>query len=180
MGKYQIVYADPPWGGRKNFRGRGEIKFYRTMNTLDIINLPIDSIADKNCALFLWVTLPMIKDGLHVLECWGFRYVTTAFVWVKRNKNSLGWFWGQGMWTRSNAELCLLGLRGNVSRCSASVHQIIDSPVMGHSRKPDEIVRDRIVALVGDLPRVELFARRKVDGWDSWGNEVESSMELKV
>lgn len=175
--KYQIIYADPPWGAG-NTTGRGLVKHYKTMKLADIWQLPLESIVDKNCVLFIWVIFPMLEEGLKLIRWWGFEYKTTAFVWVKRNKASLGWFWGMGGWTRSNAELCLLATRGNPKRLHANIHQIIDAPVMAHSRKPDEIVRDRIVGLCGDLPRVELFARRKVDGWDSWGNEVESDIEL--
>jgi len=83
-----------------------------------------------------------------------------------------------GGWTRQNAEVCLLGIKGKPERKSASIHSIIDAPIMKHSRKPDEIVRGSILALCGDLPRIELFARRKVEGWDCWGNEVESDIEL--
>ena len=80
-------------------------------------------------------------------------------------------FWGLGYWTRSNAELCLLAKKGSISRQSKSVHQLIYDPVREHSRKPDS-TRDKIVELVGDLPRIELFARQRYNGWDAWGNEI--------
>ena len=89
----------------------------------------------------------------------------------------LSLFWGLGHWTRANAELCLLATRGSPRRQSAAVHQVILSPVEEHSKKPDA-VRDRIVALMGDLPRVELFARQATPGWDIWGNEVVCSPGL--
>ena len=78
---------------------------------------------------------------------------------------------GMGNWTRSNSELCLLGTKGKPKRVDASVHSVIDTPIERHSKKPD-VVRERIVQLCGDLPRIELFAREKTDGWDVWGNEV--------
>lgn len=78
---------------------------------------------------------------------------------------------GCGHWTRANAEICLLATKGRPQRLSKSVRQLIVSPVEQHSKKPD-VVRDRIVELVGDLPRLELFARQKAAGWDVWGNEV--------
>jgi N6-adenosine-specific RNA methylase IME4 len=56
---------------------------------------------------------------------------------------------------------------------------VIMSPVREHSRKPVE-ARERIVQLMGDVPRVELFARQKAPGWDAWGNEVESDLEFGV
>jgi len=76
--------------------------------------------------------------------------------------------------------LCLLGIKGTLRRESKSIGQVIMTPVMSHSRKPDEVVRNRIIELCGDLPRIELFARRKVEGWDCWGNEVESDIEMSV
>lgn len=84
-----------------------------------------------------------------------------------------------GRWTRSNAEICLLGVKGKPQRVSGGVHQIIYAPVSEHSRKPPE-TRDRIVELMGDLPRVELFARQVADGWDVWGNQIESSLTLEA
>lgn len=78
---------------------------------------------------------------------------------------------GMGNYTRANAEICLLGIKGNIKRVDSSVHSVVISPVERHSKKPDE-VRKRIVRLVGDIPRIELFAREEKDGWDCWGNEV--------
>ena len=80
-----------------------------------------------------------------------------------------------GFWTRGNAEVCLLATRGHPKRQAANVHQFIIAPIQEHSRKPDE-ARDKIVALMGDVPRVELFARQSPPGWDVWGNEVESTV----
>lgn len=81
------------------------------------------------------------------------------------------YFWGCGHWTRSNSEICLLAVKGTPKRISASVHSVIDSEVREHSQKPEE-ARTRIVQLMGDVPRIELFARECVTGWDCWGNEV--------
>ena len=82
-----------------------------------------------------------------------------------------------GFWTRANAEICIIATKGNPKRISARVHQVIISPVEEHSKKPD-VARDRIIELVGDLPRIELFARQKVDGWDTWGNEISCDIDL--
>lgn len=84
-----------------------------------------------------------------------------------------------GDWTRANAEICLLDVKGKPKRISKSVRQIIDSPIEYHSKKPDE-VRDRIVELIGDLTRIELFARQETKGWDVWGNEVECDITLST
>ena len=171
--KYNIIYADPPWSysaWNKKEHKTAE-KHYKTMNNQDICELKIEDLADKNCVLFMWVTYPHLQTGLDVIKAWGFTYKTVAFTWVKRNKKSNTWFWGLGHYTRANAEICLLATKGSTKRKSASVHQIIDNKIEAHSKKPD-IVRDRIVQLLGDLPRIELFARETAEGWDSWGNEV--------
>src|SRR5208282_4912750 len=105
-------------------------------------------------------------------------YKTVAFVWVKTNKKADSDFFGMGNWTRANAEIVLLGVKGKPKRVSASIRQVLRSPIMRHSQKPDEI-RTRIVDLMGDVPRVELFAREKASGWDSWGNEIESDLKIE-
>ena len=124
---------------------------------------------------FLWATFPNIGEALRVMEAWGFEYRTAAFVWVKKNRKSGGNFWGMGAYTRANAEVCLLGTTpGTKARQVVKNHgvqQIVEAPVEQHSRKPTE-VRERIVRLMGDVPRIELFARERVPGWDAWGNEV--------
>ena len=141
------------------------------MDINDIYDLPVKNISDDNCILFLWVTYPLLKEGIRTLEEWGFTYKTCGFSWVKRNKKSDSLFWGLGYWTRANNEICLLGTKGKPKRVSKSVHQIIYEPIEKHSKKPS-CVRSKIVELCGDLPRVELFARQKTNGWDCWGNEV--------
>ena len=82
-----------------------------------------------------------------------------------------------GYWTRANAEICLLATRGNPKRYSKNIHQVIISHIEEHSKKPDE-ARRRIESLMGDVPRIELFARQKTHGWDAWGNEVASDISL--
>lgn len=179
--KYKIIYADPPWSF-KTYSDKGKEKksadaHYKCMSKFDIQNLPINSISDDDCVLFIWVTFPCLKEGLELIEKWGFTYKTVAFNWVKKNKISDSWFWGLGYWTRSNSELCLLATKGNPKRISKSVHQILDDKIQAHSQKP-ESARNKIVELMGDLPRVELFARTETDGWYVFGNEVENSIIL--
>lgn len=173
--KYKIIYADPPWQYRvysQKGQGRSAENHYHTMNIKDIMALPVDKIADKDCILFLWITFPCLKEGIEVMERWGFKYKTCGFNWVKRNKKKNTYFMGLGFWTRSNSEVCLIGTKGQPKRVSKSVSQICDARIMEHSRKPAEI-RERIVELCGELPRIELFARDKVKGWDSLGDEID-------
>lgn len=173
--KYKIIYADPPWQYRvysKKGQVRSAENHYHTMNIKDIMALPVDKIADKDCILFLWITFPCLKEGIEVMERWGFKYKTCGFNWVKRNKKKNTYFIGLGFWTRSNSEVCLIGTKGQPKRVSKSVSQICDARIMEHSKKPAEI-RERIVELCGELPRIELFARDKVKGWDSLGDEID-------
>lgn len=179
--KYSIILADPPWQfsnysddwHKQGERSRWVGKKYPLMTPQEIQDLPVKDIAEKDCVLFLWATMPKLPEAFTLIKAWGFKYKTCAFVWVKRNKIANTPFTGMGFWTRANAELCLLAVRGSPKRINRSVHQIISSPIREHSRKPDES-REKIVSLMGDLPRIELFARQSVEGWDSWGNEVDT------
>jgi site-specific DNA-methyltransferase (adenine-specific) len=126
----------------------------------------------------MWVTSPVLPAAFKVIEAWKFIYKSVAFTWVKTNRKSPGYHIGMGHYTRANAEICLLATKGSPKRISKGVRQLIVSPVEEHSKKPDE-VRSRIVELFGDIPRVELFARQRADGWDAWGNEIEPDIILK-
>ena len=144
------------------------------MSLKEICELPIQGITAKDSMLFLWCTSSLLDYGFKVLDSWGYTYKTMAFVWVKMTKDYSKPYSGMGYYTNQNAEFCLLGLKGQYWREKKNVKQIIQEPRSIHSRKPAEI-RDRIVSLCGDLPRVELFAREQTIGWDSWGNEIEST-----
>jgi len=188
--KYQIILADPPWkyNSRANhktrFRG-GACGHYNLMTMDRIKALPIKDITAENCALFLWVTFPYLKEQLEVFEAWGFEYKTLGFAWMKTNKKNGFPFFGVGYYTKSNMELCLLGIKGKRKPITNKISQVIIAPRGKHSEKPPE-VRNKIVELFGDLPRIELFAREEntlfknssFDGWDVWGDEVESDIDL--
>lgn len=178
MKPYEIILADPPWK-YANTRTRANAEsHYPTMDLAEICALPVEGIAADNAALFLWATFPRLPDAFEVISAWGFTFKTAAFVWVKQNRKSPGLFWGLGNWTRANAEICLLAVRGHPVRADKAVHQVIVSPVGSHSQKPQE-ARARIVRLLGDLPRIELFAREKPPGWDTWGNETNCDISFE-
>lgn len=139
--------------------------------------LPIADLADENCVLFLWCTFPYLDEQIKLFEHWGFKYKTLGFSWIKTNPKNEKPFFGVGYYAKSNAEVCLMGIKGKMKPISNKVSSVVIAPRREHSRKPDE-VRERIVTLFGNLPRIELFARQKTDGWDVWGNEVESDVEL--
>ena len=172
--KYSIIYADPAWSYRdKALAGnRGAGCKYDVMSIDDIKNLPVKDLADDNCILFMWVTFPKLDECLDVIKAWSFEYKTVGFTWVKKYKNGDN-FMGMGRWTRANAEICMIATKGKPKRINAGIRQIIESVPERHSKKPD-IVRDKIIELVGDLPRIELFARDKTEGWDVWGNQVDA------
>ena len=172
--QYSIILADPPWEF-KNYNDAKASRWvgshYSLMTTDDICKLPVPSISNNDCILFMWGTWPRLPDCLRVVSEWGFTYKTVGFVWVKTNKNS-GIFMGTGYWCRANSEFCLLATKGHPKRVDASVSQVVMHQRLRHSQKPS-VVRDRIVQLIGDLPRIELFARQRVEGWDAWGLEAE-------
>jgi site-specific DNA-methyltransferase (adenine-specific) len=140
------------------------------MRTEDICALPVGDIAEENCALFLWATWPKIEEAFKVIEAWGFKYKTLGFIWIKLNKDGKPFF-GIGHYTKSNSEPCLLCTRGKVKAASNYVSQVIMSQKGAHSEKP-AIVREKIVQLLGDKPRIELFARQRVENWNCWGKEA--------
>ena len=125
--KYNIIYADPAWSYWSSGNSNQSLH-YPTMSIDDICALPVKEIADDNSALFLWVTYPILQDAFKVIEAWGFKYSTAAFVWVKTNKRNDEPFMGLGSWTRANSELCLLSTRGQVIRLDAGISQIVSSP----------------------------------------------------
>ena len=115
MKKYKVIYADPPWAYKvwsKKGAGRSAESHYPTMDIAAIKALPVGELADKDCALFLWITFPMLREAWGVMDAWGFTFKTVAFVWIKQCRKSEGLFTGMGYWTRANAEICLLATRG--------------------------------------------------------------------
>lgn len=173
--QFEIIYADPAWNYRDKAKSgnRGASQKYACMDLSDLMQLPVKRIAADNCVLFMWHVAPMPEAALKVIEAWGFKLKTMkGFTWHKTTKTGKS-FMGMGNWTRANTEDCLIAVRGKPKRVSASVRQFVEAPIREHSRKPDE-VRDRIVEMMGDLERIELFARQRHEGWQCWGNELDS------
>lgn len=148
---------------------------YKTMRLEEIEEMKnaIQNIAAEDCILFIWATFPNLRECLKIIESWGFEYKTLGFSWIKTNKINKKPCFGIGFYTKSNCEVCLIGIKGKPGKIiqSNKVSSCIISERREHSRKPDE-ARERITQLVGQVPKIELFARQKVDGWDCWGNEV--------
>lgn len=155
--------------------GGGVEGHYKTMNINELIRMGnvINKISEENCLIFMWATFPNLKEALKLIENWGFQYKTLGFSWVKVNKKNKKPFFGIGFYTKSNCEVCLIGIKGKPSTLikSNKVSSCIISERREHSRKPDE-ARERIDELVGQVPKIELFARQQYKDWDCWGNEV--------
>lgn len=171
--RYNIIYADPPWQynnkeclAKKSILN-GELNtHYNTMVLKDIKALDVQSISDKNCLLFLWVVSPMLKEGIEVMEAWGFKYATIAFIWHKKCANP-------GHYTMSECEICLIGKRGGIPtpRGARNIKQFLSQMRGKHSAKPNEI-RKRIYQMFPTQNKIELFARQKIEDWDVWGDEI--------
>lgn len=176
--KYKIIYADPPWSYKDKMKGHSfSLEHeYETQSLEWIKKLPVGAVANKDSALFLWATSPLLPEALEVIKSWGFKYKTVAFVWNKKTKNGLN-VSNLGQWTMGNVEICILATKGKPKRICKNIKQLVQAERTIHSKKPDE-VRNRITQLMGDEPRLELFARQQTDGWDVFGNEVKNSIQL--
>lgn len=177
-GPFSLIYCDPPWSFRDkaNAGKRGASHKYPCMDWRDIARLPVPSIAADDCMLAMWWVDTMPKEAIAIAEMWGFeRIKMTGFTWAKVGVTGLPAV-GMGHWTRGNSENCLFAFRGKPTREDAGVSQLIISPVRGHSQKPLQ-ARDRLVRLLGDIPRIELFSRDYSPGWVSWGNELPTEAE---
>lgn len=175
--KYEIIYGDPPWPNTHTRGTRGADKKFPLMSISDICQVGIKEHTAKNAILFLWTPAIFLAESLQVIESWGFKYKTMGFVWIKTTKAGKP-AWGLGSFTRANAEFCLIGVKGKPKVQSHSISQVILEPRSIFGRKPAS-TRTKIVELMGDLPRIELFAREKTEGWSVWGNEVKSDVDLR-
>ena len=171
--KHGVIYADPPWTF-KTYSDKGKDKspekHYSCMSLTDIIHLPVGSIAKDDAVLLMWVVDPLLDQAFKVIDAWGFKYKTVGFTWAKTNRTKMGFFTGLGYWTRGNPEMCLLATRGKPKRLNKSIPQLVVSERQEHSRKPGIVYQHIEKMLEG--PYIDLFARRKREGWNSWGNEV--------
>ena len=188
MKKYQIIYADPPWSYYNDSTVNVDCTTikgmrrppYQVMSSSDIKSLPISELSDDNCTLFIWTTDCHLQKCLEVINAWGFEYKTVGFVWQKLNKQNKPVCFMGAYTMKSGVELCLLATKGKNTTKSIVSHKVralVQSQREIHSKKPNE-VRDRILELFGDVPRIELFARQKTEGWDVFGNQVEDSIKL--
>jgi N6-adenosine-specific RNA methylase IME4 len=182
--KFDIIYADPPWHyngklqfdktstskekidlSRKIFISTAGFK-YPMLKTSEMMKIPIHKIAKDDCLLFMWTSNPHLAQAIELGDAWGFEYKTVAFVWDKMNHNP-------GQYTLSNCELCLVFKRGRIPRPRGvrNIQQLVRAKRRTHSEKPIEVI-EAITKMFPNQERMELFARRKYDGWSVWGLDV--------
>ena len=182
--KYDIIYLDPPWDyngkmqfdktsttkenldlSRKIFISSASFK-YPTLKLEEMIKLPLNKIIKDDCLLFMWTTNPHLENAIKLGNAWNFDYKTVAFIWNKMNHNP-------GQYTLSNCELCLVFKHGKIPkpRGVRNIQQLVSAPRQAHSTKPIEI-QNNITAMFPTQKKIELFARRKAAGWDSWGLDL--------
>ena len=175
---YSIIYADPPWdyAGQKQHNSVDTNKsaddHYNTMTLQQLKQMKVQDIAEKDCLLFLWTSSPHLPQAIELMECWGFKYMTIAFVWDKQKRNP-------GYYTMSQIEICLVGKRGKIPtpRGTRNERQFLSEMRTIHSKKPDEI-RNRIHRMFPTQKKLEMFAREQSTNFDVFGNQVENTINL--
>lgn len=206
--KYSLIYADPPWQYDNSASRAAAGNHYSTMSLSHLKRLPIWDLAADDAVLAMWWVPPMPVEAIELAQAWGFRVKNMCmFTWAKLNEKALDNIdrclsrhheelgavdsldfltilndqtrMGMGNYTRGNAENVMVAVRGRgIERISASIKQMVHSPVAEHSAKPAEI-RHRLEQLYGEVSRIELFSRGGAEGWDHWGNEAtKSSIEI--
>jgi len=179
--KYKTIYADPPWSynSKKPTTAKRPTAmgisltpdyYYDTMSVEEIKSLPVKNISEKDSVLFLWATNPMIREALEVMESWGFKYIT-MITWYKTNSK------GMGYWFRGYTEHLLFGKKGNVKSFRSKIKNIQKHNVTKHSEKPGLFRKLIEEATLNLNPKIEIFARNRVEGWDSWGDELTDTIQ---
>lgn len=173
--QYLTILADPPWeqslmGNRKRIRDPhcSQSLPYPTMATSAIKDLPVSDIAAVGCHLWLWTTNQFLRQGFEVMESWGFKYLA-PITWVKPS--------GCGNYFVHVTQVILFGYKERCLFTKSRFKPTVIYALPGrHSEKPQSIFD--LIEDVSNTPRIELFARKKLTGWDCWGNEVQSDIDL--
>ena len=189
MKKYRTILIDPPWhygkwgkcsGKGKDMRKAQSFKPhtqnlplpYNSMTEAQIKDLPIASLVDNDCEVYLWTTQRYLPVSFDILKGWGLKYCQTL-TWCKRPRGT-----GQGGIYCPTTEFLILARKGKMPKVKRvdSTWFLTKRPNNSHSTKP-EFFQD-MIETVSYEPRLEMFARRKRKDWDSWGNEINNDIEL--
>jgi len=181
--RYFTIVVDPPWrygkwgkASKPNYEGHIPKESdlpYDWMSVEEITALPVGSLANKDCELYVWTTQKYLPDTFDVIKAWGFKYCQTL-TWCKKPMGK-----GQGGVYCPTTEFLILARRGKmpkVERIDTTWWQV-SRAWKAHSKKP-EFFQD-LIEQVSEAPRLEMFARRERDGWDVFGNEVNNSIDLE-
>jgi len=176
MEKYNIIVIDPPWPIKKltHKKRPNQIKMdYPVMSIKQIQDMPIKDLADDECLCFLWTTQKYLFDSKDILESWGFHHLLTM-VWQKTYGRSAGMPLYGFRW---NAEFILVGYtkKPELWPKRKLIPVVFDAENIRHSQKPDKFYN--LIEPLGKK-RIDIFARSTRNGWDVWGNEVESDIDL--
>ena len=181
---YGVIMMDFPWRfDTYSEKGQGRSPNYDKMTIEEIYDLPVGDLASKDCALFMWFTSTMVGEVPSIMKHWGFKFSGKAFCWAKQTKQGVrkpvpsisddyNWRMNMGYTTRANTEDCWLGFTGSPKRLSASVRELIVSPLYENSSKPDEAYARAERLYSG--PYADVFSRRNRPGWDVFGDQVGS------
>jgi N6-adenosine-specific RNA methylase IME4 len=170
---YGVILVDPAWRFETwSPRGQGKAasQYYDVMSLGEIMTLPVAELATDDAALMLWFPQNFGEPAYATMRAWGFEPKTLG-TWAKQSKTGTKWAFGTGKWLHSTAEFFLLGTRGRPRVTARSERNLIVAPVREHSRKPDEMHR-KLERMFPHVLRCELFARRRVEGWDCWGEQL--------
>lgn len=169
--KYSIIYANPLWKQRK----KQELEKNDFISIKELKELNIKNIIDKNAILFLWVKFSLLQEALYIMHVWGFKYKTLGFSWIKLSSKNKQILLTNSSYTKENCEICLIGIKGKFRILDKNISSCIISESDEDNEKPN-IIRDNIVRMCGDLPRLELFATKEIEGWDIYSNDIENSI----
>jgi N6-adenosine-specific RNA methylase IME4 len=163
-GPFRVIVVDPPWqyDNRAEDASHRAANPYPSMSIEEITALDVAGRAHADCVLWLWTTNAHIPHAFAIVEAWGFEY-KTLLTWVKDQM-------GTGDWLRGQTEHCLMAVRGQPVVTLTNQTTAISGPLRGHSEKPDEFYR--LVETLCPGSKLEMFCRRRREGWASHGNEV--------
>jgi len=164
---YRCILSDPPWPERGGGRiKRGADRWYRTLRVEEIaptmLASPLWRPDPSGCHLWCWTTNTYLPAALTIMFALGFRYITNL-VWTKPH-------FGLGQYLRGQHELLLFGVLGKLPSMTRSKGTVVRAEKRGHSVKPDEVYE--VIEAVSPGPRLEMFARRRREGWDCWGDQA--------